>query len=235
MNLAKTLLATLLVAVLAASALAQGGGGRGQGQGLGGMMMMGGGSRTGLLMRRDVAADIKLTDEQKSSLEKIQAEAQETMRNRIEEMRANGGGFDRDAMRAEMEAFQKSNDEKIKAVLSTQQWNRLGQIQIQLAGNRAVMMPDVQKALGMTKEQIQQLESLRQNQEAANADLMQRMRDGELDREQMTEISKKNNEIMNAEIAKVITPEQAQALKKLGGEPFKADPNESNRRGGGGG
>jgi hypothetical protein len=197
------------------------------------MMMMGGGSRTGLLMRADVAKDIALTDEQRSALEKIQASAREAMQNRMEEMRANGGGFDRDAMRAEMEAFQKENDEKVKAVLSTQQWDRLGQIQIQLAGNRAVMMPEVQKALGLSKEQLQSLETLRQNQEAANADLMQRMRDGELDREQMTEIRNKNNEIMNAEIAKVITPEQAEALKKLGGEPFKADPNEGNRRGGG--
>lgn len=230
MNLTKTLLATILVAALAGSALAQGGG-RGQGRG----MMMGQGGKTALLMRNDVKTDLKITAEQSAALQKIQDEARAEMQNRMEEMRANGGGgFDPQAMRAEMEAFQKKNEEKAKAVLSTEQWNRLGEIHIQLQGNRAILMPEVQKALNMTSDQKNQVETLRQNQEAANMDLMQRMRDGELDREQMSEMRAKNNEILNAELAKVLTSEQAETLKKMGGAPFKADPNEANRRGGGG-
>jgi hypothetical protein len=234
MKALRTLTTVAAVLALAATSLAQGGGG-GRGQGRGMMMMAGpGGSRVMLLTRNDVKADLKLSTEQSASLDKINADAQAEMQNRMEEMRNGGGGFDRDAIRQALQDFQKKQEDKVKAVLTPQQWDRLGQIQIQLAGNRAILQPEVQKALGMTSDQIGKVEALQQNQQAANQDLMQRMRDGELDREQFQQIRAKNDEIMDAELAKILTPDQQAALKKMGGEPFKADPNEANRRRGGG-
>ncbi|MGE0001580.1 MAG: Spy/CpxP family protein refolding chaperone [Fimbriimonadaceae bacterium] len=232
MKKATTLLGFIAVFVLSASAFAQGGGqGRGQGRG----MMMGGGtqSRSMLLGRTDVQADLKLTDKQKSDLQAAQEAAAEEMRNRMEEMRNNGGGggFDREAMRAEMEAFQKKQDEKIKAIVTTEQWNRLGEIQIQLAGPRAALIPEVQKSLDLSGSQKNSLDALMEKQRQANQELMQRMRDGEIEREQLGELRAQNDKILGEEIAKILTGEQNELLKKMGGAPFKAEPNQG--RGGG--
>lgn len=230
-----TLLGVIAVLVLSASAFAQGGGGQGRGQNRG--MMMGGRggqmTRSMLLGRADVQADLKLTEKQKADLQAVQEAAAEEMRNRMEEMRANGGGggFDRDAMRAEMEAFQKKQDDKIKAIVTEDQWNRLGEIRIQLAGPRAALMPEVQKALNLTGAQKNSLDALAEKQQQANNELMQRMRDGEIEREQMAELRAQNDKILGEEIAKVLTAEQNEMLKKMGGAPFKADPNMG--RGGG--
>lgn len=226
MKLTKNLLGMLAVLALSASAFAQGGGG-GQGRG---MMMMGGRgnqSRSMLLNRTDVQADLKLTEQQKTDVKAAQEAAMEEMRNRMEEMRSNGGGggFDREGMRAEMEAFQKKQDEKMKSIVSEEQWKRLGEIQIQLAGPRAALMPEVQKALELTGEQKNSLDALMQKQQVANQELMQRMRDGEIEREQLGELRAQNDKILGEEIAKVLTAEQNESLKKMGGAPFKADPN----------
>lgn len=215
-------------------ALAQGGGqGRGQGRGQGGMFggMRGGGGPAGLVNREDVQRDIKVTDAQKKSLQDLQAKQREEQQARMQEMRnSGGGGFDREAMQKMMQENQAKHEKAVKEILDEKQWLRVKQIWVQLQGNRAILNAEVQKELKMTDEQVGKVKDLQAKQQEAAQSLMEKIRNQEITREEMQEITRKNNETMNTELGKILTPEQAAALKAMGGEPFKADEN----RGGGG-
>jgi hypothetical protein len=50
--------------------------------------------------------------------------------------------------------------------------------------------------------------------------LMQKMRDQELSREEMQEKMKKNGDIMNTELGKVLTDNQRAKLTEMGGKKF---------------
>ena len=225
----------VMVALLATTAVvfAQGGG-RGQGGGRqGGMMGRGGGGDLQTLQRPDVQKDLKMTDDQKKAIAKVQAEQQEAMRARMEEMRNGGGGGDREAMMAEFQKMQKATDDKVKAVLSKEQQDRLKQITIQMAGMRIVLREEIQKELGIDDAQKTKLTALQASLQEATQAIMQRMRDQEIDREQMTELQAKNNKSMEEEIAKVLTQAQKDKLKEMSGPKFEMDANWRPERGGG--
>jgi hypothetical protein len=218
------------VVMCAALAAAQGGGG-GRGQGRGGFGQGGGMDATGLqlLGRADVQRDLALTDDQKA---KVQA-LRESMRG--QGGRGGGGGgfggggggggnIDREAMRAEMEKRNAETKAKIAEILKPEQVTRLGEIAVQLAGNRAILNPDVQKTLGLSDEQKAKITELQTKMQEANRGLFQQVQDGSMTREQIGEAMQKNNETMNAELGKVLTTEQAAKLKAMGGKEFKADP-----------
>lgn len=231
----KTLL-TIGLVVVSAYAMAQGGGGgRGQrfGFGFGGGMQ----NNSFLLRREDVQKDLKLTTEQKSKLDEIQQAQREKMREMFQN---GGGGTDRQAMMEAMQKMQKENDEAVNKVLTADQQKRLKQIGIQLAGDRAILDPEVQKELGMTAEQTDKIKKLQSDQMTANQELMRKMRDQEIDRDQFQGLMEKNNKALNDEIAKIMTEEQKAKLKELAGPKFEADPNirggfGGGRPGGGGG
>jgi|CXWL01.1.fsa_nt_gi Spy/CpxP family protein refolding chaperone len=213
--------ATLLAA--ASISFAQGGGGGGRG-GFGQRGGMGGGQQ---LNRKDVQADLKLTADQIKEIEAINTAGREEMQAMFQ---GGGGGGDREAMMAQMQAFQKKQQEKIDKVLTPEQSKRLKQIIWQLAGNRAVMNEEVQKALTLTDAQKASIKSLQEKQQAANAAIGEKIQSGEIDRDQRRELMEKNNKILDEEIGKVLTDAQKTTLKGLLGEPFKADPNEAQGR-----
>ncbi len=228
----------IFVAVLATTSLvlAQGGGGGNRGGGFGGGQRMGGmgGGDLALLQRPDVQKDLKLTDDQKKAVAKIQEDNQAAMRARMESMRSGGGGGgDREAMMAEFQKMQKETDAKVKAVLTPEQQTRLKQINIQLGGSRVVLREDGQKQLGLPDEQKKKLTALQTAMNEANQAIMQRMRDQEITREEVQELQAKNNKTMDDEIAKVLTAEQKTKLEEMKGAKFEADPNY--RPGGAGG
>lgn len=230
---------TLGVAVAAlaliSGAYAQGGGrgqGGGQGRMFGGGMMGGGGqSYSQLLSRKDVQDDLKITAEQKTKIDQAAQKAREEMQGRMEEMR--GGGGDPQAMREAMQKFQKEQDAKVLAILDKEQQARLKEISIQLRGNRALLDADVQKELGLSPEQKQKIKRLQDQQQEQIQNMMEEMRGGGGDREGMREKMQQMQTKMNEDLGKILTPEQAEKFKQMGGKPFKA--TEQPRRGGGGG
>lgn len=237
MNNITKIIAMVAVAVLATSAIAQGqgqgrGAGQGGGQGRGGGGF-GGGQRGGmfgqqggimLLQRADVQADLNLSSEQKTALAGMQESMQTEMRAMFEEMRnGGGGGFDREAMQAAMKKVTDGLTKKVDGILKPEQTKRLKEIDIQLAGNRAILREDVQKDLGFTAAQTTKAKDLEAKSQEANMAVMEKMRNGELDREQLGEIRTKNDKILGDELAKILTAEQAGKLKAMAGKPFKAD------------
>lgn len=237
----------LVVAPMTAEAQrGQGGGGQGRGQGgfgggfgQRGGFGMGGNNSLQLVQRADVQADLKLTAEQKAELTKLQTAQQEAMRARMEEMRnggGGGGGFDMEAMRAEMEKVQKEQEAAVNKVLSTEQQARLKQISFQMRGARALMDEAVQKELGLDRTQTRKIEDLQTAQQEANGQVMQRVRNGEIERTEVQAIMDKNNQILDQELLKVLNEEQTAKFKAMQGPEFKRDPkvDEAMRQGRGG-
>ncbi len=147
-----------------ALAFAQGGGGRGGRGGFGGGF--GGGGISGLLRMEEVQKEVKITDEQKAELTKI---------NEANSPAAPAGGFDREAfaklteeertkrmteMRVAGEERAKKSDEAIKTLLKPEQWTRLSELRVQREGVRALAREEVQKQLGLTAEQTAKIKTL---------------------------------------------------------------------------
>lgn len=143
------------------------------------------------------------------------------------------GGFNNEEFRKRMEEQRTQARKDLAAILSETQMKRIGEIQVQLQGNRALMQADTQKSLGMSSDQVKKVEDLQAKQREANQALTQKMRDQSLSREEAMKSFENNNKILDAELHKVLTADQATKFKAMGGKPFKADPPPA--RGGGGG
>ena len=229
-----TLLAVAVLAIgTATSAEAQrrGGGNR--------MMRMGGGgaaSTSMMINRQDVQKDIKLTTDQKMKIDKIMAEATQERQDMMQELRGSGGGGgrpDMSAIRSKFEKMQKKYDDKILAVLDDKQKTRIEQIKLQLSGARILMDSKFQKKLGLKVAQKKKIEELKQAQQDAMQEIFQKMRNQEIERDEVRSLMEKNNKIMDAELLKILTAEQKKKFDGMKGPEFKADPNQG-RRGGGG-
>ncbi len=241
-NVIKSVLLASLLAISVA-AVAQGQGqGRGQGGGRGGQFGMQGrggmmGGPSALVNRADVQEDLKLTAAQKESLTKLREKQQEDQRAMMENLRnsGGGGGFDREAMTKMIQENQAKNEKAVNEILTAEQQKRLKEIWVQLQGNRAIMDAKIQDELGFDQGQKDAVKALQAKQQEAAMSLMEKMRNQEIDREQMTEISRKNDEVMLAELGKIMKEDQAAKLKAMGGAPFKAAPQQGRGGGGGGG
>jgi hypothetical protein len=225
--------------------------GRGQGQRGFGMVQRGGfaQSEVQLAMRKDVQADLKVTAEQVKKLEELAAKQREARqgvgrRNRGGQPGGGqpggqpGGGqpgsnVDRDALRRMMEQQREETRKALAEILDAGHVKRLGEISLQLRGSRALLDPEVQKALGLSEDQAGKLRDLQRKQGEANQAILEKARNQEISREEAQASLEKNNKVLEEEMLKILTAEQAGKLKMMQGAPFKADPNEGGRRGGG--
>lgn len=206
----------LVVAILAFAvcSFAQGpGGGRG-GRGYGG-------GPAQLLQRKDVQADLNLTDDQKTKLTALQDEMRPKMREAFQS--ANG---DREAMRTAIEKITADMMKAVNDILTPQQQTRLKEINIQISGARVILQKDIQEALKLTDDQKAKIKSINDTATEANNSVRDKMRNQELDRESAMAAMKKNNDALNSELAKVLTEDQTAMLKKMAGAPFKADADQ---------
>ena len=216
----KNLLIGIAVLALAIFSQAQ------RGQGMGMMMGQGGGNPLMLLAREDVQEDLALTSEQKEKL--LEFTGQEAMRNRFmkfmqdsgmsfEDMRSEEG---RKKLAPMMEKMQADMKKEIEAVMTPAQVKRLGEINVQFNGNRSVMQKDIAKALAITEAQQTKIDALNKGVGEARRALMEKMRNQELSMEEFQEKNKKNDDILNSEIGKVLTDAQKAKLSEMGGKKF---------------
>lgn len=197
---------------------------QGQGRGGFGMRMGGNAGKSQLVYRDDVQADLKVTADQKKKLEDLQEKQRDEMRAAFEEMRNNGGGgFDPEAMRTMMAKRMKEADKNVNAILTAEQQTRLKEIWVQVTGNGVILNEDMQKELAITDAQKKQIKDLESKQQEAMQAVMEKMRNQEIEREEVQTIMKKNSDAMNKELGKLLTAEQAAKLKTMAGKPFKAD------------
>jgi hypothetical protein len=103
-------------------------------------------------------------------------------------------------------------DKKIKTILSTAQFNRYKQIQLQADGPRAFGRPEVAKQLNLSAAQQEKIRSLQGGGPGS-----MRLTPGERpDPSKMRE----NREQMLATILEILTDAQRATYKKMAGEPF---------------
>lgn len=200
----------------------------------GGFMMGGaqGGNPVMLLNRDDVKKDLALTDDQVTKLGALTD--QNAMRDRFmkamqdagvsfEDMRSDEG---RKKMQPILEKIQADMKKELDSILTPAQSKRLGEINIQMSGNRAILQKDVAKALNLTDDQNAKIADLQKKQGDAMRGLFQKVQDGELTREDMQDKMKKNNEIFDTELGKILTDKQKAQLKEMGGKPFEKKDDE---------
>jgi hypothetical protein len=222
-NLGKLFFAAALM-TSAALVFAQGGGGGGGGRGFGQGRGMGGQSPAQMASRADVQRDLAMTDDQKSKVAALSDKMNEERRAMMQEMRGGGDQPDMTAFRAAMEKFNAKSKEELAKILTADQMKRLDEIGVQIQGNRALLVPAVQKALGLSEETIKKANELQTKQNEANMSIFEKVRNQEISQEEMRAAMEKNNKALNDELGKLLTPEQAAKLKEMGGKEFKADP-----------
>lgn len=190
-------------------------------------------SMIGLLQRSDVQKELNLSDDQKSKLEAMRpARGQGGNRGNGGGGNGgggNGGGGQRPAQ--DPEAMAKAAAEREKTmleVLTPDQSKRLRELFVQRAGSRAVIRPDIQDALKLTATQKEKIGGLQKNQREANQAVMEKVRNGEIERTAVADIQKKNDSILQEEINKILTVEQRDKLKSMGGAAFTFDADSSN-------
>jgi Spy/CpxP family protein refolding chaperone len=77
---------------------------------------------------------LDLTNDQADQLHEIMMEGFENMRKMREEMRGDGGGFE--GMREQFREMREQQDEKIKAILSDEQWEKYEVFQEEMRDRR---------------------------------------------------------------------------------------------------
>ncbi len=194
-----------------------------RGQGFRGMMR----GPMGSITRADVQAELKLTDDQKDkitnltdfqqNMPKFQAAMQEAGLSR-DDFQTEAG---QKKMRAVMEKIQAQQKKDIEAVLTPDQVKRWNEVSIQLDGNSAILQPEIAKALGITDDQKAKIQDLQKVQMDAMRSMGEKMRNQELTMEEFQAKRKKNDEVMDAELGKLLTDAQKAKLKEMGGKKFE--------------
>ncbi|RLS56245.1 MAG: hypothetical protein DWH91_07540 [Planctomycetota bacterium] len=218
-------LAGLLLAPVWAFAQAPGGGrgGFGGGRGFGGGV-------SGLLMMAEVQKEIGVTDEQKAELTKIGESLRpqqgqggfnpEEFRSLSEEDRAKRF----EEMRKQGEERAKKAEEAIKAALKPEQWARLSELRNQREGVSALSRADVQKALGLSEEQVGKVKTISDARRAGGGGFGGFGRDGDQSEEEMRKAREERDareKKYQEDMAGVLTADQKAAWEKMLGAKFE--------------
>lgn len=139
----------------------------------------GGGDPTMMLLRMDkVREELDLLEDQVAELQKIE-ESSRSLFQRPEnagELTEEQREQRREEMRKRFEEFQKTARAKIAEILLPHQTSRLKQLSIQFRRLGAVYDEELQKELGMTSGQIEQLEAIRKETDEARQQLFANLR-----------------------------------------------------------
>lgn len=214
------LVGLVALAVVAVSTVseAQEQGRRGGGRG----MFGGGGNLLSIVSNQAVQAELKLDDAKKAEVAKVVEELGEQFRGGG---RGQGGGGQGQGGGAEflarMQEQAKQASEKLKTVLSEEQFKRLKQIQYQVVGVLgAAQNADLAAALSLDDATQQKLAALSAEQREALRDLREAVQDGSVQRDAMaTEMEKVRKELEEQAMA-VLTSEQKAKFTEVVGAPF---------------
>ena len=221
-----SLIAVAVMALVSVSFAQQGQGGGGGGRGGFGQFGRGGGQRlTQLLRNPQVQEELKLTDDQKAKVDALPRP--QRGQGGPGGGGGNGGGGGQRTFTpptTEEQLKQLADDKAVTAgILTTEQEKRLEELRIQWAGPNAVAFPDVQEALGLTADQKTKIADLQSKMREAMQGLMEKMRNGEIDRSELQPTMQKNNDIFKVEVGKVLTADQSAKLKAMGGAELKQE------------
>lgn len=184
-----------------------------------------------LLTNEALQTELKITDDQKSSLKGVMEKSAEIAKMRAEAF--SGGQFDRTKMQEiqkEATALATEAKETVEKALTADQKKRIKQIDVQRMGMGAFANEDVVKELKITDEQKEKVKAVTDEYNKESRDLRTEyglggrpMGGQRPDADKMAEYTKKA-EALTAEtmekLMKEMTAEQQKMWKDMTGEPF---------------
>lgn len=193
-----------------------------------------------LLRAEQVQKELKITDEQKTKLEQLG----ERLRKEAQERFSGMEGLSREERQKKFEEMREqlekegaqraaSLKKELAEILQPEQLKRFRQIELQRERTAALLRPEVAETVGLTGEQKEQLEKIRDEAQEKARSLWQEARGG--DREQFGKIREKMQQLRDEGEKKamaVLKPEQKQKLGEMMGEPFELDESQLFRRDG---
>ncbi len=196
---------------------------RGQGRfGMGGA----GASSLGLLGIDVVQKDLKVSDDQKASIQKLQDSASEA-RSAL-----RGQGLSREEMTAKFQEMTKDQDAKIAGILDDKQKARLKEIRLQRRGAQGLTDKELAEALKLTDDQVNKIKEIVDAMQKEMQDAFQSAGQGG-DRTAMRDKMTKLRKDTDDKILAVLTPDQKTSYDKMLGT--KIDLPQNAGFGGGGG
>lgn len=219
-HFATAIVAVALVALLTTDLLAQEGGRRGRRGGPGGR---GGDPTLGLLQLDQVKAELKITEEQQTALDKLGDQRRERSadgeRPNFREMSEEERNEFIAKMRKDQADRSQETREQLEEVLLPTQMERLEQIALQVQGAGALENPDVREALKISDDQLSRLDEARQSIQSTMREKMQELFQSG-DRDGMRAAFGKLRAEAEQKLFDVLTSEQKSQLEKMKGEPF---------------
>ena len=192
--------------VMAAPSFAQGGGG--------GRFFGGGFGGAALLRMPEVRTELKIDEAQKDLLDQLAMEMQAKGR----ELFQNGQNLSNEERMAKFQALQAESTKKTNEILNPAQQKRLKELELQQAGGRSLMRPDVATALKLSEDQKTKLQSIQQASGEKMRALFQN--GGFQNQENRTKFQEINTET-NAQMLGVLTDAQKKQFTEMQGAPFK--------------
>jgi Spy/CpxP family protein refolding chaperone len=195
-----------------------------QGRGRGGFGGFGPPEGAMLLMNKSVQDELKLSDDQKAALTKIQTKQRETLTKAREDAAGDFAKM-REAMQAAMQESQKEAT-KVLEGLKPDQKKRFHQIEAQVLGTRALALPPIQKELGLSDKQKEELKGITED---ARRDQLEIMKEAGKDKEGRQAAFQKVQKLQqeaSAKALKVLTAEQQTKFKEMQGEKFNFVPDQ---------
>jgi uncharacterized membrane protein len=182
---------------------------------------MGGQQGAALVFNKSVQDELKLTDDQKQQLTKVQTKQREAMQKVFQE-----AAGDREKMREAMQAAQKETAKDINGVLKPDQQKRFKQIQLQVGGARALQNPETASQLNLSDKQKEEVKGILDDAQKDSREILQ---DAQGDRERMQAALKKIqkvNQDATAKALKVLNADQQTKYKEMTGSKFDFKPDQ---------
>jgi len=175
-----------------------------------------------ILERKDVQAELHLSQDQIAKVVKeVEYQANREVKAMTDVIEQVNGVPDQSVIRAEKKKLQPAHLKNLKAILDDAQWQRFNELRVQIGGYDVLRYDAFQTVLPLTKEQIGQIDELLNQEYLRDVEYYkQAFANGPLDKEESFKYESENRAKTRAEIGKLLTPEQLEKLKKLGGAPF---------------
>lgn len=182
-------------------------------------LLSGGGAQldSAILAMEEVQKELEFTEEQVEKIGKQAAELNDELRSEMREIMMSGGDM------SELQDLLKELREEEKefiALLNDDQQERLSQLRYQRMGDGIYQNEDVQKELGMTKDQVTSIKDAFEEGQEAMRNAMEDARDsgdfGSI-RETMSDLQKELTDSLN----EILSDEQKEKVEAMKGEAFE--------------
>jgi len=179
------------------------------------------GAQTSLVANPKVQEDLKLSDEQKKTLNAAVKKVNSASRLNLRELSREEV---REKLRELNETRKESMEELAKLVrktLNKEQTVRLEQIKLQARGTQALFDRKIAGQLKVTDEQRKKMMDARREMGQERGELSEQLRNKEITIRDFVEQAQELQQVTDKKVVGVLTPEQQEAFKKMKGKILK--------------